>query len=126
MFVSSYRFCLLPFSVYKSVRWDDDLNPTDLANASTGKTVLEAPEHILGVQAQLWTETIRSFDNVTYYIFPKMLGLWERGWNASPVWQDSNEVDDPAFTEDFNRFFSTVVANEYPFFEEVGICYRKR
>lgn len=119
-------FCLLPFSVYKSVRWDDDLNPTDLANASTGKTVLEAPEHILGVQAQLWTETIRSFDNVTYYIFPKMLGLWERGWNASPVWQDSNEVEDPAFTEDFNRFFSTVVANEYPFFEETGICYRKR
>ena len=28
------------------------------------------------------TETIRSFDDVCYDIFPKMLGVFERAWNA--------------------------------------------
>lgn len=119
-------FSLLPFSVYKSVRWDDDNNIADIAHASDGKTVLEAPEHILGVQAQLWTETIRSFDHVTYFIFPKMLGLWERGWNSHPVWEETAVSDDPAFTADFNRFYSTVVNNEMPWFDSQGICYHKR
>ena len=33
---------------------------------------------IKGVQAQLFTETIRSFDRVQYYVFPKIWGLVER------------------------------------------------
>ncbi len=119
-------FCLLPFNSYSSVRFDDSGAPADLTDAATGKTVLEAPERIMGVQAQLWTETIRNFDHVTYYIFPKMIGLWERGWNAHPVWEFSKDAQDPAFTEDFNRFFSTVEQHEMPWFDQLGICYHKR
>lgn len=119
-------FCLLPFNSYSSVRFDDQGVPADLTDAATGKTVLEAPERILGVQAQLWTETIRNFDHVTYYIFPKMLGLWERGWNAHPVWEFSKDAQDPAFTSDFNRFYTTITEHEMPWFDQLGICYRKR
>lgn len=119
-------FCMLPFNSYNSIRFDDDGNPADLANAATGKTVLEAPERILGVQAQLWTETIRNFDHVTYYIFPKMMGLWERGWNAHPAWEFSNDAQDPVFTQDFNHFYSIVAGHEMPWLDQLGICYRKR
>ena len=119
-------YSMLPFSVYKSVRWDDDGNIKDISKASDGKTVLEAKENILGVQGQLWSETIRNFDNVTYYIFPKMLGLWERGWNASPVWEGTDKSDDPLFMESFDKFYSVVTAHEFPYFEQMGICYRKR
>ena len=119
-------FSMLPYSVYKSVRWDDDNNIVDIKGAADGKTPLIGKEHILGVQAQLWTETIRNFDHVTYFIFPKMLGLWERGWNANPVWESSDVSDDPAFVADFNHFYSTVVDNEMPWMDSIGICYRKR
>ena len=119
-------FSMLPFNVYRSVRWDDDNHIVDITNSDQGKTVLQAPEHIIGVQAQLWTETIRNFDHVTYFIFPKMLGLWERGWNAHPVWENTTVSDDPAFTADFNRFYSTIVDNEMPWMDSMGISYRKR
>ena len=121
-------FSFLPYDIYRSVRWDDKGQAvTNLATAGEGKPVLttEGKPYIIGVQGQLWTETIRTFDHVTYYLFPKAVGLFERGWNADPVWAAANTPDDPAFTEDFNRFFSTVVDHEYPYYEALGICWHK-
>ena len=77
----------------------------------------------MGVQGQLWTETIRSFDHVTYYIFPKALGLFERGWNASPAWEGTEVSDDPAFVRDFNAFYSIIYDKELPYYQERGIAY---
>ena len=68
-------------------------------------------------------ETIRSFDHVTYYIFPKALGLFERGWNASPAWEGTEVSDDPAFVRDFNAFYSIIYDKELPYYQEKGIAY---
>ena len=116
-------FCLLPYSMYRSVRWDDHGNMLDISHAPDGKTPLVARENIVGVQGQLWTETIRSFDHVTYYIFPKALGLFERGWNASPAWEGTEVSDDPAFVRDFNAFYSIIYDKELPYYQEKGIAY---
>ena len=62
---------------------------------------------------------------MTYYIFPKALGLFERGWNASPAWEGTTVSDDPAFTEDFDRFFSIITDHEYPYYESLGIAYHR-
>ena len=121
-------FSFLPYDIYRSVRWDDKGRAaTNLATAGEGKPVLtaEGKPYIIGVQGQLWTETIRTFDHVTYYLFPKAVGLFERGWNADPAWAATTTPDDPAFVEDFNRFFSTVVDHEYPYYESKGICWHK-
>ena len=120
-------FSFLPYDIYKSVRWDDKARPTDLAAASTGKPVLtpEGKPYIIGVQGQLWSETLRNFDHVTYYLFPKALGLFERGWNASPAWAETTRPDDPAFVRDFDRFFTTVVEREYPYYESLGISWHR-
>ena len=121
-------FSFLPYDIYRSVRWDDKGRAaTNLATAGEGKPVLtaEGKPYIIGVQGQLWTETIRTFDHVTYYLFPKAVGLFERGWNADPAWAATTTPDDPAFVEDFNRFFSTVVDHEYPYYESLGICWHK-
>ena len=118
-------FSLLPYDLYKSVRWDDHRVIRDISKASDGKTTLlpEGEKYLLGVQGQLWAETLRSFDHVTYYLFPKALGLFERGWNAHPEWEGTTVADDPLFMKDFNRFFSTVTANEYAYYESLGISY---
>ena len=120
-------FSFLPYDIYRSVRWDDKGRPTELAAAGEGKPVLsaEGKPFIIGVQGQLWAETLRCFDHVTYYLFPKALGLFERGWNASPAWADTTQPDDPAFVEDFDRFFTTVVEREYPYYDSIGISYHR-
>lgn len=71
---------------------------------------VKVQENIIGVQAQLWSETVRSFDDVCYDIFPKVLGVFERGWNAAPL-QTSDE------------FYGVIVAHEMPHWEVDGIAY---
>ena len=128
-FVDERRsFCFLPYNMYHSVRWDDKGRPVrHFASAAEGKPALtrEGRSHIKGVSGQLWSETTRSFDHVTYYLFPKALGLAERGWNASPAWEQTTTPADPAFTEDFDRFFSIITAHEYPYYDALGIAYHR-
>lgn len=39
-------------------------------------------EHILGIEAPLWGETIEDFDDLSYLAFPRLLGYAEIGWTA--------------------------------------------
>lgn len=126
-FVDERRsFSLLPYDIYRSVRWDDKGNIKDISTIPQGKTELVAKENIVGVQGQLWSETIRCFDHVTYYIFPKAIGLFERGWNASPSWEGTTVSDCPQFTEDFNRFYSIITDYEMPYFKALNVNVRER
>lgn len=78
-----------PYNVYRSERFDYNGNPIDVQKSAEGKTVLEKPENIIGVQGQLWAETIRSFSQVQSYMLPKIFGLALRAWNAQPEWDDA-------------------------------------
>ncbi len=51
-------------------------------------------KNVIGVSGQIFGETLRSFEQLQTYLFPKWLGLAERGWNANPSYND----------KDFNRF----------------------
>jgi len=119
-------FSMLPYDIYRSVRWDDNSQINDIAKLPEGKVTLKAKENICGIQGQLWAETLRNFDHVTYYIFPKAVGLFERGWNASPVWEGTTVSDCPEFTADFDRFYSIIVEREMPWYKANNICYRER
>ncbi len=76
----------LPWNVYASARSAYDGSPIDVATNHQGKVALTQRQNIIGVQAQLWGETIRNFDQVQYMWFPKVFGVAERGWNATPDW----------------------------------------
>ena len=73
--------------------------------------------NIIGVQAQLWSSQLRSFDDATYQMLPKILGVAERGWNA--------EANEPIETA-FNRFYSIIVSREMPVWEQKGYAFKKR
>ena len=68
---------------------------------------------IIGVQAQLWSSQLRSFDDATYQMLPKALGVAERGWNAEP-------------TSTFEQFYSIIVAREMSEWEKKGYVFKKR
>ena len=95
-----------------------------MCNVEIGRRLVK--ENIVGVQAQLWTETVRCFDHVTYYVFPKVCGVFERAWNASPSWEGTKEADNPIFINDLDKYYSTVVSHEMPYYEDMDIVYRKR
>lgn len=68
---------------------------------------------IVGVSAHLWSEQLRKFDDVTFQMLPKALGVAERAWNtASP--------------SDFNHFYSIIVEKEMPIWEKTGYKFKKR
>jgi len=41
-------------------------------------------ETILGIEACLWTETIKTMDDIEYMVFPRLPGYAELGWSANP------------------------------------------
>lgn len=126
-FVDERRsFSLLPYDIYRSVRWDDKGRMRDIASLPEGKTPLKLKENVVGVQAQLWTETVRCFDHVTSYVFPKVCGVFERAWNASPSWEGTTIADDPSFLQELDRYYSTVVSHEIPYYDDMQIAYRHR
>lgn len=114
-------FALQPWKIYESCRWKGINEALDVYGAAEGKTQLERPEMVIGVQANLWSEIVRSIDDATYQILPKALGVFERGWNSSPCWPT-----DEAFFEDFDKFYSIISAHEMPWWKEAGYNYKER
>jgi len=76
----------LPWNVYASARMAYDGSAIDVATNHQGKVALTQRQNIIGIQAQMWGETIRNFDQVQRMWFPKVFGVAERGWNAQPDW----------------------------------------
>lgn len=117
-------FAALPFSIYRSVRADLRENPIDIDSVARGKVALKptAVANIKGVQAQLFSETIRSFDDVTTYILPKILGLVERGWNAHPGWEQlRGAAEEQVFYADLSRFYAKIALRELPWMARMNI-----
>ena len=77
--------------------------------------------NVIGIQAQLWSSQLRSFNDATYQMLPKALGVAERAWNAQTEW--SSETD---FNADFERFYSIIVTHEMPLWEKAGYVFKKR
>jgi len=76
----------------------------------------EARENIIGVQAQLWSETIRGPHMLEYYLLPKLLGLAETAWARERNWETMPE-DDRSHAEidrQWNIFANTMARRDLP------------
>lgn len=76
----------------------------------------EARENILGLEAQLWGETVKGGDMAEYYIFPKLLGFAESAWAKEREWEreEDLEIMDREIAKGWNRFSNTLAQREYP------------
>ncbi|ESP01130.1 hypothetical protein LOTGIDRAFT_172759 [Lottia gigantea] len=86
---------------------------------------LKKPENIVGIQGQLWSETVRSPERLEYMIFPRLLALAERGWHKA-AWESITDVDkrNANMDEDWSRFSKIVGRNYLWRLEKLGIRYR--
>lgn len=118
---------MLPYNIYCSARTDMAGNPKNLKKAHQGKVALQpqARPRIKGIQAQLFAETLGSFEQAQYYIFPKIFGLVERGWNATPDWSPTPTDDKEALYEEARAIYNAkIAAVEMPRLAHEGVNFR--
>ncbi|MCR5352054.1 MAG: beta-N-acetylhexosaminidase [Bacteroidales bacterium] len=72
----------------------------------------EQAHHLLGVQANLWTEYITTPEHLEYMLLPRMLALAEVQWCADGQ-------------RDFARFLHALQEHEFAVLEQAGYNYRK-
>ena len=93
---------------------------TDLATL-LGRSLpqLEQPQNILGIQGQVWSETIRTAAQLQQMVFPRLLPIAERAWYRAP-WE-AEQVDDKRRDADYQAFAQTMTLKELPKLVHAGI-----
>jgi hexosaminidase len=118
----------VPLDVYQSNDHDVMGNPLTSANSSFTALTEAGRSHVLGIQGQLWGESLNSPARLEFMAFPKLLALAERAWSAEPAWArepsaarrlDSKEAD-------WNRFANELGQVQLPRLDYLagGVGYR--
>ena len=122
-------FDFIPLDYYRNSRLDRRGNPLD-PSVFVGKDRLTdyGRRHILGIQGNLWSETLGGDGRLEYMLVPKLFGLAERAWAPDPDWASER---DPARAESlyrdaWSRFVNVLGQRELPRLdrEVPGISYR--
>ena len=66
--------------------------------------------HIKGIQANMWTEYVATFDHVQHMVLPRLAALAEVAWN-------------PAGRTDYDDFVDRIVRSLLPLYEASGYAY---
>jgi len=118
-FVNTRRaFTFAPFSVFNTTLSDRFRRPFGEEMDFKGLEVLlpEAHRNIVGLEAPLWCETVKSPDMLEYYYLPKMLGLAERAWAGQAEWGNiaDKEARLEAIEQDWGAFAHAIGYREMP------------
>jgi len=125
---SSFDF--IPFDVFKSTLADKWGNPYDPKTDFVGmkRLSVDAYTRIIGLQAELWSETVKGGTMAEYYYLPKLIGFAERAWVGQASWGTiaDQEKRVAAMDTDWNRFANIVGQREMPRLDYLhgGFSYR--
>lgn len=110
-------FAFMPFDLYKSAEIDLMGRPmADDAYAQAERLTLAGRENILGLQGQLWGETVDSAERLEFLMFPRLIALAERAWAERPEWAlvEHRDRRRARLDRDWNRFANALAARELP------------
>lgn len=80
---------------------------------------------IEGIQGQVWTETIRTSQQLHEMMFPRMLALAERAWHKSEWEQNPDKQRRIMETKkEWASFSKALAEREFPRLDGMGIKYR--
>lgn len=84
---------------------------------------LKKPENIIGMQGQLWSETVRNRQQMEQMIYPRIVALAERAWHKAD-WEGQPQASESAlFQQDWQHFLNLVVHQVLPDFDKQGIAF---
>ncbi|XP_074608369.1 beta-hexosaminidase-like isoform X3 [Acropora palmata] len=121
-------FGFMPDDLFANVeikRTGDPLTREQLCETEGACPVLAKKENIAGMQGHLWTETVRSRDQMFSMIFPRLLALAERAWHkASWEEMDNKEDRDAEKARDWEKFANVLGYRELSRLDRIGVTYR--
>jgi len=125
-------FSYMPDSIYDNMDMDVDRmgHPLDRAAICAVEGACPPLEpgkeaNIMGIQGQSWAETIRSFENFQYMIFPRLLALAERAWHKA-AWENITDLNSRKveLNKDWEAFANTIGHKELGRLDKMGVKYR--
>jgi hexosaminidase len=115
-------FEFIPFDYYRNVRADAAVFVGKDRLTDYGRT------HIVGIQGNLWAETLTADGKVDYMMLPRLLAVAERAWAPDPDWAKERDPARSAalFREGWSRFVNVVGQRELPRLDReiAGLNYR--
>lgn len=113
-------FDYLPENLYANADYTRDGETIKNLEALVGRPLpaLQKPENIIGMQGAVWTETIRTADQLEPMLYPRMLALAERAWHQAG-WEESGESQ--ARRDDYTDFLAALIYRELPRMQGAGV-----
>lgn len=107
-----------PYDVFKTTLYDNMGRKVNIEEEyrEMERLLPEARNNILGVQAQLWSETILNPEMLEYYLLPKLVGFAGTAWAKERVWETTADKNrrSKQVEEDWNVFANTLGKRELP------------
>ncbi len=118
-FVNTYSaWHYSPFDILKTTIMDNMGREIDVDKeyAAMERLKPDAQKNIIGLQAQLWSETIQNPEMLEYRLLPKLIGFTETAWGKEREWEttEDRQQREGMITEDWNRFANSLAQQELP------------
>ncbi len=122
-------FGLDPIDMFKNARLDVSGAKLDPATVAAMTRITEKGiQYFKGIQAQLWSETLKEEKWIDYMMYPKMFGFAQRAWSPKGEWMNYNTHKDVdrEFEKSWNQFANTIGQKGFPMLDKIygGIEYR--
>jgi hexosaminidase len=110
-------FYFVPYDYYKTTKEDSRGEPVDKAIFKDKVRLTETGKsNIIGIQAPLWSETIRTPERLEFMLLPKILSLAERAWAKDPEWATEPDAakSEALYKTAWSEFVNVIGKQELP------------
>ena len=113
-----------PENVFANLSLNNKHGITPQYIAQKEKLMHSKKNNLLGIQSQLWTETVRSESIFDELLMPNLIVFSERAWSPRPDWLDINSASGQsiAMNHQWNTFANTLGQRTLPM---VNFLYKK-
>jgi len=84
-------------------------------------------DNIIGIQSQIWSETIRNEDILDYMFMPNIIVFSQKAWSQDPEWMKISDKTKREFTLNYewNKFTNTIGQRVLPIIDNIydGLSY---
>ncbi len=104
------------------------IEPGDQPGLELERLNPEARPNIVGIEAQIWSETIKGQDMLEYYYLPKLIGFAESAWTKERSWENTDDEESriSAQQKEWNVFANLLAQKELPRFHYLNNGYNYR
>jgi hexosaminidase len=119
-----HSWTFAPYDMFKTTKKNSLGQKLDLETVNAdekNKIIVEhlkpqARKNILGLEAQVWCETVKGRDMLEYYMLPKLVGFAESAWAAERRWEtvEDKTQREKLILEGWNVFSNSLGKRELP------------